>query len=139
MLYFFIRRRRRQNAGNRICDAADTVTDPGADQTAYRTDRGTNGFHADRSRSGREKYGPYGSGGSGKDQRSRNQVFAALEQSPKDAILLKEGLDFYGWLNDKEESWLQLFDFSHEEIRAGVRDLAVLMGQSVMADLVLDE
>ncbi len=68
-----------------------------------------------------------------------NRFFAALEQSPKDAILLKEGLDFYGWLNDKEESWLQLFDFSHEEIRAGVRDLAVLMGQSVMADLVLDE
>lgn len=68
-----------------------------------------------------------------------NRLFAALEQSPKDAILLKEGLDFYGWLNDKEESWLQLFDFSHEEIRAGVRDLAVLMGQSVMADLVLDE
>lgn len=68
-----------------------------------------------------------------------NRLFAALEQSPKDAILLKEGLDFYGWLNDKEESWLQLFDFSHEEIRAGIRDLAVLMGQSVMADLVLDE
>lgn len=68
-----------------------------------------------------------------------NRFFAALEQSPKDAILLKEGLDLYGWLNDKEESWLQLFDFSHEEIRAGVRDLAVLMGQSVMADLVLDE
>lgn len=68
-----------------------------------------------------------------------NRFFAALEQSPKDAILLKEGLDFYGWLNDKEESWLQLFDFSHEEIRAGIRDLAVLMGQSVMADLVLDE
>ena len=68
-----------------------------------------------------------------------NRFFAALEQSPKDAMLLKEGLDFYGWLNDKEESWLQLFDFSHEEIRAGIRDLAVLMGQSVMADLVLDE
>ena len=68
-----------------------------------------------------------------------NRFFAALEQSPKDAILLKEGLDFYGWLTDKEESWFQLFDFSHEEIRAGIRDLAVLMGQSVMADLVLDE
>ena len=68
-----------------------------------------------------------------------NRLFAALEQSPKDAMLLKEGLDFYGWLDDKEESWLQLFDFSHEEIRAGIRDLAVLMGQSVMADLVLDE
>lgn len=68
-----------------------------------------------------------------------NRFFAALEQSPKDAMLLKEGLDFYGWLDDKEESWLQLFDFFHEEIRAGIRDLAVLMGQSVMADLVLDE
>lgn len=68
-----------------------------------------------------------------------NRLFAALEQSPKNAMLLKEGLDFYGWLDDKEESWLQLFDFSHEEIRAGIRDLAVLMGQSVMADLVLDE
>lgn len=68
-----------------------------------------------------------------------NRLFAASEQSPKDAMLLKEGLDFYGWLDDKEESWLQLFDFSHEEIRAGIRDLAVLMGQSVMADLVLDE
>lgn len=75
----------------------------------------------------------------GRINEGENRLFAALEQSPKDAILLKEGLDFYGWLNDKEESWLQLFDFSHEEIRAGVRDLAVLMGQSVMADLVLDE
>ena len=75
----------------------------------------------------------------GRINEGENRLFAALEQSPKDAILLKEGLDFYGWLNDKEESWLQLFDFSHEEIRAGIRDLAVLMGQSVMADLVLDE
>lgn len=75
----------------------------------------------------------------GRINEGENRLFAALEQSPKDAMLLKEGLDFYGWLNDKEESWLQLFDFSHEEIRAGVRDLAVLMGQSVMADLVLDE
>ena len=75
----------------------------------------------------------------GKINEGENRLFAALEQSPKDAILLKEGLDFYGWLDDKEESWLQLFDFSHEEIRAGIRDLAVLMGQSVMADLVLDE
>lgn len=75
----------------------------------------------------------------GRINEGENKFFAALEQSPKDAMLLKEGLDFYGWLNDKEESWLQLFDFSHEEIRAGIRDLAVLMGQSVMADLVLDE
>lgn len=75
----------------------------------------------------------------GRINEGENRLFAALEQSPKDAILLKEGLDFYGWLDDKEESWLQLFDFSHEEIRAGIRDLAVLMGQSVMADLVLDE
>lgn len=75
----------------------------------------------------------------GRINEGENRLFAALEQSPKDAMLLKEGLDFYGWLDDKEESWLQLFDFSHEEIRAGVRDLAVLMGQSVMADLVLDE
>ncbi len=75
----------------------------------------------------------------GRINEGENRLFAALEQSPEDAILLKEGLDFYGWLNDKEESWLQLFDFSHEEIRAGIRDLAVLMGQSVMADPVLDE
>ena len=75
----------------------------------------------------------------GRINEGENRLFAALEQSPKDAMLLKEGLDFYGWLDDKEESWLQLFDFSHEEIRAGIRDLAVLMGQSVMADLVLDE
>lgn len=75
----------------------------------------------------------------GRINEGENKFFAALEQSPKDAMLLKEGLDFYDWLNDKEESWLQLFDFSHEEIRAGIRDLAVLMGQSVMADLVLDE
>lgn len=75
----------------------------------------------------------------GRINEGENRLFAALEQSPKDTMLLKEGLDFYSWLNDKEESWLQLFDFSHEEIRAGVRDLAVLMGQSVMADLVLDE
>lgn len=75
----------------------------------------------------------------GRINEGENRLFAALEQSPEDTMLLKEGLDFYSWLNDKEESWLQLFDFSHEEIRAGVRDLAVLMGQSVMADLVLDE
>lgn len=75
----------------------------------------------------------------GRINEGENRLFAALEQSPKDAMLLKEGLDFYGWLDDKEESWLQLFDFSYEEIRAGIRDLAVLMGQSVMADLVLDE
>lgn len=75
----------------------------------------------------------------GRINEGENRLFAALEQSPEDAILLKEGLDFYGWLNDKEENWLQLFDFSYEEIRAGIRDLAVLMGQSVMADLVLDE
>lgn len=75
----------------------------------------------------------------GRINKVENRFFAALDQSPEDAILLKEGLDFYGWLDDKEESWLQLFDFSHEEIRAGIRDLAVLMGQSVMADLVLDE
>lgn len=75
----------------------------------------------------------------GRINEGENRLFAALEQSPEDTMLFKEGLDFYGWLNDKEESWLQLFDFSHEEIRAGIRDLAVLMGQSVMADLVLDE
>lgn len=75
----------------------------------------------------------------GRINEGENRLFAALEQSPKDAMLLKEGLDFYGWLDDKEESWLQLFDFSHEEIRVGIRDLAVLIGQSVMADLVLDE
>lgn len=75
----------------------------------------------------------------GRINKVENRFFAALDQSPGDAILLKEGLDFYGWLDDKEESWLQLFDFSHEEIRAGIRDLAVLMGQSVMADPVLDE
>lgn len=75
----------------------------------------------------------------GRINEGENRLFAALEQSPEDAMLLKEELNFYGWLNDKEESWLQLFDFSHEEIRAGIRDLAVLMGQSVMADLVLDE
>ena len=75
----------------------------------------------------------------GRINEGENRLFAALEQSPEDTMLLKEGLDFYSWLNDKEASWLQLFDFSHEEIRAGVRDLAVLMGQSVMADLVLDE
>lgn len=75
----------------------------------------------------------------GRINEGENRLFAALEKSPEDATLLKEGLNFYSWLNDKEESWLQLFDFSHEEIRAGVRDLAVLMGQSVMADLVLDE
>ena len=75
----------------------------------------------------------------GKINEVENRFFAALEQSPEDTMLLKEGLDFYDWLNDKEESWFQLFDFSHEEIRAGIRDLAVLMGQSVMADPVLDE
>ena len=75
----------------------------------------------------------------GRINEGENRLFAALEQYPEEATLLKEGLDFYGWLNDKEESWLQLFDFPHEEIRAGIRDLAVLMGQSAMADLVLDE
>lgn len=64
----------------------------------------------------------------GRINEGENRLFAALEQSPKDAILFKEGLDFYGRLDDKEESWLQLFDFSHEEIRAGIRDLAVLIG-----------
>lgn len=75
----------------------------------------------------------------GRINEGENRLFAALEQYPEETTLLKERLDFYGWLNDKEESWLQLFDFSHEEIRAGIRDHAVLMGQSVMADLVLDE
>ena len=75
----------------------------------------------------------------GRINEGENRLFAVLEQSPEDAILLKEGLNFYGWLNDKEGSWLQLFDFSHEKIRAGIKDLAVLMGQSAMADLVLDE
>ena len=32
----------------------------------------------------------------GKINEGENRLFAALEQSPKDAILLKEGLDFYG-------------------------------------------
>lgn len=32
----------------------------------------------------------------GRINEGENRLFAALEQSPKDAMLLKEGLDFYG-------------------------------------------
>lgn len=52
---------------------------------------------------------------------------------------LKMALLFYSYLNDKSDDFLTEHDFSREEIKSGIKDMASMYGLDSMADAFLSD
>lgn len=59
--------------------------------------------------------------------KAEDLLFAKIEEE-KDVKYLEAGIDFYSYINEKEDSFLELNDFSKEEIHEGVLDLYKIYG-----------
>ena len=51
-----------------------------------------------------------------------NLLFSEIEEN-KDIELLEIALDFYGYLNEKDDKFLEENSFSHQEILEGLKDI----------------
>lgn len=51
---------------------------------------------------------------------------------------LQLALLFYAYLNDKEEAYLTKYNFSHEEVKSGLTDLAARYGLNNMDDIFIN-
>lgn len=58
----------------------------------------------------------------GKINEAENLLFSEIEKN-KDIELLEVALDFYGYLNEKEDNFLEENGFSHQEILEGLQDI----------------
>lgn len=71
----------------------------------------------------------------GRIDEAENRLFELSENG--DAEVLKLALLFYSHLNDKSDEFLEAHDFSREEIRSGIRDMAEKYGVGSFSDLLL--
>jgi len=52
---------------------------------------------------------------------------------------LKVALLFYSYLNDKDDMFLQKYNFSHDEIKSGVKELVSRYGLTGMTEIFLSD
>lgn len=71
----------------------------------------------------------------GKINEAENAVFEITEN--RDYKGLEAALLFYSYLNDKSDEFLEANDFSRDEIKDGLRELASRYGISSIADIFL--
>ncbi len=71
----------------------------------------------------------------GKINEAENAVFEITEN--RDYKDLEAALLFYSYLNDKSDEFLETNDFSRDEIKDGLRELASRYGISSIADIFL--
>ena len=64
----------------------------------------------------------------GKICEAENRVFEEMEKGSRESFLL--ALEFYDHINEYDTDFLEEHNFSREEIRQGVADLAVRMGNT---------
>lgn len=58
----------------------------------------------------------------GKINEAENLLFSEIEKN-KDIDLLEAALDFYGYLNEKDDKFLENNGFSHQEVLEGLQDI----------------
>lgn len=73
----------------------------------------------------------------GKINEVENLLYEITEETDKSN--LKIALLFYSYLNDKSDDFLENNDFSRDEIRQGLTDIASKYGLSGMAEMFLEE
>ncbi len=68
---------------------------------------------------------------------AENQVYDMT--SDNNMANLEVALLFYSYLNDKEDEFLQKYNFSRDEIKSGIKELVSRYGLTGMADIFLSE
>ena len=71
----------------------------------------------------------------GRIDEAENRLFELSESGDMEG--LKLALLFYSHLNDKSDEFLEVHDFSREEIRSGIRDMAEKYGVGSFSDIFL--
>lgn len=68
---------------------------------------------------------------------AENQIYDMT--SDNNMVNLEVALLFYSYLNEKEDDFLQKNDFSRDEIKTGLKELASRYGLTGMAEIFLSE
>lgn len=71
----------------------------------------------------------------GKINEAENLIYDLIDAKNEDS--LKLAILFYSYLNDKSDEFLEDNDFSREEVKAGIEEVADKFGLSGIADMFL--
>lgn len=71
----------------------------------------------------------------GKINEAENLIYDLIDVKNEDS--LKLAILFYSYLNDKSDEFLEDNDFSREEVKAGIEEVAEKFGLSGIADMFL--
>ena len=73
----------------------------------------------------------------GKINEAENQVYDLISEEKMND--LKMALLFYSYLNSKSDEFLENHEFSREEVKIGIEEIATAVGLSNMAEIFLTE